>query len=51
MICQHTEFNLEYLLFPQKYDKEWRHILGLMIDFARFKNEYAERHLQIVAES
>ena len=51
MLCQHLSFDLEYLLWPQRYEKEWRQILCLMIDFARYKAQYAERHLELVAES
>ena len=51
MLCQHVPFDLEYLLWPSRYEKEWRHILCLLIDFTRFKSEFADRHLELVAES
>jgi len=51
MINQHVPFDFEYLIFPQRYEKEWRTILCLLIDFARFKRDYAERHYELVQES
>jgi hypothetical protein len=39
-ICQHVQYDFEMLLFPQKFEKEWRLILSLLIDFQRFKTEY-----------
>ena len=48
MINQHVPFDFEYLIFPQRYEKEWRTIICLLIDFARFKRDYAERHYELV---
>jgi hypothetical protein len=50
-ICQHVPFDFEYLIYPSKYEKEWRLILSVLIDFSRFKNEYGDRHLALVSES
>ena len=38
------------LLHPNKYDKEWRHIISLLIHFSLVKNEYEARHLELVEE-
>lgn len=49
-LCQYIQYDFEMMLHPQKYEKEWRQILSIMIDFTKFKNEYAEHHLGLVEE-
>lgn len=48
LLYQHLPFDFDMLLRPQLYEREWRHLIGLLLDFHRFKSEYAGRHMQIV---
>lgn len=48
LLYQHLPFDFDMILKPQLYDREWRHLISLLLDFHRFKTEYAERHMQIV---
>jgi hypothetical protein len=37
------------LIWPQRYEKEWRVIISLMLDFAKFKSEMLEKHTEMIA--
>lgn len=49
-ICQHVSYDLEMLLYPGRYEREWRLIISLMLDFHQYRTEYEERHYELVGE-
>ncbi len=46
---QHVNYDFEMLIWPQRYDKEWRLIISMMLDFARFKGDMLQRHTEMIA--
>ena len=44
----HLPYDFEMLIWPQRYEKEWRLIISMMLDFAKFKGEMLEKHTEMI---
>ena len=46
-VFQFSEFDIQWLITPNVYSKEWKHMVTVLIDFTNFRDEQEERHKQI----
>ena len=47
---QHVPFDFEMMIWPQRYEKEWRLIISTMLDFAKFKADMMGMHTEIITK-
>jgi hypothetical protein len=41
-------FDFEMMIWPERYEKEWRLIISTMIDFAKFKADMLAMHTEMI---
>ena len=49
-IYQNSDFDLLWMLQPEKYEKNWKILLQIAIEFITFKDQFEERHYQVEEE-